>query len=165
MRPALLAPLAIALLAVPAHAQSMEAHTHGHATITLAAEGNELELEMELPGESAVGFERAPSTDEERAAVDTATATLNDAASLFTLTEAAGCTVSETEVEFETEGEHAEFHAHYTMACDDIDALDQLTTTAFEAFPALEEVEVEYALPGGQGAGEMEPGEATVALR
>ena len=164
--------LASAALAVPAHAdgdghdhghgeaRELGAHEHGHATLSLAVEGDEVEMELEIPAESVVGFEYAPESDADKAAVETATATLSDPAALFTLPD--GCTVGETEVEHHVEGDHAEFHAEYAMTC--TGAFEAVETTLFEAFPDLEEIEVEYATPAGQGAGELEPGEPRLAI-
>ena len=166
--------LASATLAAPAFAdgdghshghdhgerRELGAHVHGHATLSLAVEGESVEMELEIPAESVVGFEYAPESDADRAAVETAMATLSDPAALFTLPE--GCTVGATEVEHHVEGDHAEFHAEYAMTC--TGAFEAVETTLFEAFPEIEEIEVEYATPAGQGAGELEPGEPRLAI-
>lgn len=45
---------------------ALGAHTHGSAQLNIALEkNNKVEFELELPGDTAVGFERAPETDAE----------------------------------------------------------------------------------------------------
>lgn len=177
--------LALATLAVPAlaashasdghssddhgsdgHAETREldVHVHGHATLTIAVAGDEVEMELAMPGASAVGFEHAAETDEQRAAVAAAIATLSDPMAVFALPPEAGCTVASAEAELHQEGEHNEFEALYALSCSDAGALTAIETTLFERFEALEELEVEFATPAGQGASELERGEATIAL-
>ena len=171
MRRATIAISALALAALPALAagdghdhgsetRELGAHVHGHATLSLAVEGESVEMELAIPAESVVGFEYAPETDEDKAAVETASATLSDPTTLFAMPD--GCTVASSEVEHHVEGDHAEFEAAYALTC--TGAFETVSTTLFEAFPNLEEVEVEYATPAGQGSGELEPGETSLTL-
>ena len=62
------------------------------------------------------------------------------------------------------EGDHNAFEAEYTLSCTDVSAVTGLETTLFERFPALEEIDVEYVTPNGQGAGELEAGEPSLDL-
>ena len=172
--------LAAALLAAPALAAShaekgndhdhgtetreLDAHVHGHGTLTIAIEGSGVEMELALPGASAVGFEHAAETDEQRAAVDEAIATLRDPMSVFALPPAAGCTVGTAEAELHQDGDHNEFEAAYALTCEDAGALTSIETTLFERFEPLEELEVEFATPAGQGATELERGDTTISL-
>ena len=148
------------------HDESRElgAHVHGHGTLTIAVEGNEVEMELALPGASVVGFEHAAETDEQRAAVNDAITALGDPMSVFTIPAAAGCTVTEAEAELHQDGDHNEFEAEYAMTCEDTGALTSIETTLFERFEPLEELEVEFATPAGQGATELERGDTTIAL-
>ena len=70
------------------------AHVHGEALGTLAVDGARLELELELPGYNLVGFEHAPRTPEQKAAMDSALEYLNGVAWLTT-DAAGGCQVAE----------------------------------------------------------------------
>ena len=140
--------------------RELGAHVHGHATLSLAVEGEGVSMELTIPAESVVGFEYAPETDEDRAAVEAATAALSDPAALFTLPD--GCTIGSASVEHEVEGDHAEFHAEYAVTC--TGAFETVETSLFERFPDLAEIEVEYATPAGQGAGGLEPGAPSLSL-
>lgn len=54
------------------------------------------------------------------------------------------------------EAGHTEFHAEYTLACDDADALTEITFAYFEAFPNAQEVEVQIITATGAHAFEVE---------
>ena len=157
--------LAALFAAGAAQAQSMDAHVHGHASLNLAIDGGVVTLELEAPAETLVGFETEPATDEERAAMADAEGTLNRPETLFAFPEAAGCEARETEVEFEREGEHAEFEATYTFQCADPTAIDAVETTLLERFERMEELEVAFATPDGQGSVELGRGDGRIALR
>jgi hypothetical protein len=66
-------------------------HVHGAVTLNLAIEGKSLAVELEAPAINVVGFERAPRTAEERAAVSAAAAWLFSGAGLIGVPKAAGC--------------------------------------------------------------------------
>lgn len=78
--------------------RELGAHVHGRGTFNIAIEGNRVALELKAPGMDIVGFESAPSSDAQKAAVEKAKATLAKPLELFTLPAAAGCSVSETDV-------------------------------------------------------------------
>lgn len=82
--------LASTMFAAPALAQHA-AHEHGHGDLKIAIDGDELQIELISPGADIVGFEHAPSTDADHAAVDAAVEKLKGAADLFPLPAAAGC--------------------------------------------------------------------------
>ena len=151
---AVLVAASLAFVAAPAIAE--EAHEHGHAELMLVIEGNAGELEIEIPAIDVVGFEREAANDDEQAAVAAALETLGDFAGLFELTAKAGCSASESEAEFEIEGDHAAFHAHYELACDKGADVSSLKTMAFEAFSSLEEIDVSVVTDSTQAGGELE---------
>lgn len=53
------------------------------------------------------------------------------------------------------EAGHTEFHAEYTLTCDDPDALTEITFAYFEAFPSSQEVEVQMITASGAQAFEV----------
>lgn len=163
IRPLTLA-AALAAICLPAQAESLDAHVHGHAKVTLAVDDAVVTVELEAPLASVVGFETEPATDEERKAMTDAEATLNEPETLFTFPAAAGCEPSETEVEVEREDDHAEFHATYTFRCSDPAALSGVETALMERFEKMEEIDVEFATPAGQGAVELEGDQRQVSF-
>ena len=144
--------------------RELGSHEHGAAEMQIAIEGSTVEIALELPGQNVVGFEHKAETDEQRAAVDEQTKVLEDVMTVLTVPEAAGCEVSSSEVEVHIEGDHSAFEAEYALNCTDVSAIDTIATSLFETYPSLEEIDVEYATPNGQGASELEPGAATVTL-
>src|SRR5262245_46549965 len=107
--PALFA-AAVALLPATARAEDehreLGPHVHGHGTLNIAIEDKRVSMELEVPGIDVVGFEHAPSTDAQKAAVDKATAELKQPLSVFKLPAAAGCIVASADVAVEKEEHH-----------------------------------------------------------
>ncbi|MEH6836873.1 zinc uptake protein ZrgA [Falsihalocynthiibacter arcticus] len=61
----------------------------------------------------------------------------------------------EDHAEHADEAGHTEFHAEYTLTCDDPDALTDITFAYFEAFPNAQEVEVQVISASGAQAFEV----------
>ena len=144
--------------------KSLEAHEHGKSELKIAIEGNQVVVELESPGNDIVGFEHAAESDQDMAAVEKALAILEKPLALFSPPAEAGCTLKEAEAEFETEGEHAGFHTHWTMECSAPKALNSLSVTFFEKFPGAEEVEVQAISDGGQTAIELHHDDKSIDL-
>ena len=85
-------------------------HEHGAASLNVALDGPDLVLEFISPAINIVGFEYAPSTDEQKELVEAAVIQLGDGEALFELNARAKCQLTNTEVESELaeEGEHSE---------------------------------------------------------
>jgi hypothetical protein len=67
------------------------AHVHGIVALNLALKGQEVRIELDSPAANIVGFEHAPSSESDHAALDKAVATLKDGDRLFRFNEDAGC--------------------------------------------------------------------------
>ena len=96
-----------------------DAHQHGHGALNVALEGETLSIEMETPGADILGFEHMAKATEDKATVEKARKTLADPVSLFGLSAAAGCSVTDAEIEIGADGdehhddeEHAEKDEH-----------------------------------------------------
>ena len=146
-------------------------HVHGESRIGLAIEGNVVEIEFESPAHDIVGFESMPKTAKQRAAVESALATLKKGEALFRLSPGAGCKLHEAEVETPLVGavekmaqehaeeeEHSEFHAHYRFRCAQPTRLKGVEVLLFDTFRTMREIEVGAILPGGQRAATLKPG-------
>ena len=144
--------------------RELGSHEHGAATLQVAIEGDGVEMALEVPGENIVGFEHAPETDEQKAAVEAERERLADPLALFVLPEDAGCEVASAEVELHQEGDHNAFEAEYELTCSNVGAIAAIETRLFEMYPTLEEIDVEFATAAGQGGGELEPDAASLAL-
>lgn len=149
--------LAAAFLCGSAFAQHK--HVHGEGRLDVTIEGNTLNLALELPLDAAVGFERAPKTDREKAALADAEKILGNAAVLFVPTPAAHCVASKVEVGMPkfADGAHADIDAEYAFTCSAPAALKGIETTIFKSFKRLYRLEVQRSGPTGQGAGRLSP--------
>ena len=120
----LLAPLALVApgaIAADKHDHDQEkrqhdAHVHGIAALNLALEGDEVHVELDSPAANIVGFEHAPSSEADHAALDKAVATLKDGDQLFRFNSEAGCRMEEAKVTSalldEDHKGHADDHGH-----------------------------------------------------
>jgi hypothetical protein len=66
-------------------------HVHGIAALNLALEDNEVQIELDSPAANIVGFEHAPSSPDDHAALDKAVATLKAGERLFKFNDEADC--------------------------------------------------------------------------
>jgi hypothetical protein len=100
---------ATAITVIPALAEEnrqLDAHEHGVGQLNIAFDGQQIAMELHAPGADIVGFEYAAESDEDRAAIDAAIATLNAPLALFGLPDAAGCSVTEASAGLESEEDH-----------------------------------------------------------
>jgi len=71
-----------------------DSHEHGHALLNVAIEDASLLIELETPWNNLVGFEHAPSTEDQHAMVDKSLALLDNPSELFSF-KGTGCTATE----------------------------------------------------------------------
>ncbi len=90
--------------------RQLDAHEHGVGALNIAIDGQVIGMELSTPGADVVGFEYAAKTAEDRAAIETAVATLARPLDLFVLPEAAQCTVTQASAGLHSD-DH-EDHAH-----------------------------------------------------
>lgn len=158
---------------------SLGAHEHGVARLNAALDGGTLELELESPAMNLVGFEHEARSDADKAAVAKARAELEKPVALFALPEAAGCKVSEQELESplfgnapeeahepehkhedgdEHDHAHSEIHARYHLECATPGKLTGLDLKGlFTRFPATQKIQVQLIGPKGQQGAELTP--------
>lgn len=150
--------LACLLGAAPlAHGQHR--HVHGEGRLDVAIDRGTISISLELPLDAAVGFERAPKNDDERAALAEAERALRDAGALFAPSAAAGCGPGEVRVgmpKFDGGG-HADIDADYVFACANPAALKGIETRIFTRFKRLQRLEVQRSGPRGQGSHRLTP--------
>ncbi len=73
--------------------RELGAHEHGHDALDIAIEGNRVVMEFRAPGADITGSETKPTTDEGKATLAAAIATLQKPLELFVLPAAAQCKV------------------------------------------------------------------------
>ncbi|WP_172600000.1 DUF2796 domain-containing protein [Sulfuricystis multivorans] len=155
--PKVLPVLAALTFALPVLAQHR--HVHGEGRLEAVLDQDNVMLELELPLDAAVGFERAPRNEKEKAALDKAVKTLKDAAALWRFPAAAGCVVQDVAIELPKfdGGEHADLAARYLIRCSNPAALKEIETTLFTTMPRLYRLEAQRVGPSGQGAQRLTP--------
>ncbi|MBI5899709.1 MAG: DUF2796 domain-containing protein [Rhodocyclales bacterium] len=153
----------LALLALPAQAQ----HAHGEGRMDIAIDRERLAISLELPLDAAVGFERAPKTEKEKAALAAAQQAVADP-TLFMPTPAAACKPEAPKVVLPESGkaggeQHADIEASHVFRCANPAALKSVETTIFKSFKRLYRLEARRAGPGGQGAARLTPKHPVIA--
>lgn len=134
-------------------------HVHGEGRLEAVLDKETLTLNLELPLDAAVGFERAPKNDKEKAALAAAEKTLNDPA-LFRPAATAQCAVQSVQIgmpAFDGNGGHADIDATYVFRCADPAALTSVETTLFKSMKRLYRIEAQRVGPTGQGAQRLTP--------
>ena len=138
------------------------AHEHGHGHLNLVVDGNQLMIELQAPAADLVGFEHAARSDEDKAQHARAVARLQQPDTLFRLDPAAGCKLTQQELQaakedHDDEAGHADLGAMYTYTCATPAKLNGLEATLFAVYPSLEKLSVQGILPTGQTAAELTP--------
>ena len=157
------------LLALSFNVHAAGGHNHGVGKLDVSVDGEQLTLELELPLDSAVGFERAPKNDKERAALADAERLLKDAATLFVPTPAADCAIASVTVEVPYTGKpsegdgHADIDAHYVFRCATPTLLKSVETGLFKQLKRLYRIEARRTTPSGQGAARLSAKQAVIA--
>lgn len=163
----------LALAAVPAAAAP--AHEHGVARLDIAVEPARLVLGLQLPLDSLFGFERAPRTDAERAAVQAALTQLRDVAAQVRIDSKAGCADGTVQLTSAALGlgssggaaaadGHAELEAVYEFRCSAGAKAGFVELGLFAAFARLQRVELQVATPRGQMKATLRRPNGRVAL-
>jgi len=88
------------------------AHEHGVGKLDFAQEGTALHIELDGPAMNIVGFEHAPSSEEDRKTLESALARLKDGAALFAFPEAASCRLVSADAHTPLV-DHKESNAHH----------------------------------------------------
>lgn len=157
-------PFLLAALLVTPLAQAQHKHVHGEGMLDVAIDKGNITISLEMPLDAAVGFEHAPNTDKQKAALAEAEKVLKDVATLFVPTAAAKCAPSKVEVgmpKFDGGG-HADIDAEYQFTCAEPAALKSIETTIFKSFKRLYRLEAQRSGPTGQGAQRLTPKKPTL---
>ncbi|MCW3149656.1 DUF2796 domain-containing protein [Stutzerimonas stutzeri] len=161
---------------------SLSAHEHGAARLDVVLDGRTLELQFHSPAMNLLGFEHAPASPADEAQVARTRVQLEQPLTLFGLSTAAACEVSEQELHGELLGSthagyqrpdnapspsesaapqqrgHSDIEARYRLACRHPEALHALELrNLFESFPATERIAVQLIGPRGQQGAQLTP--------
>jgi len=164
----LIALLAFSTVAFAAHDHDHHAHVHGVAKLEVAVEGAHVDLHLESPLEALLGFERAPRTDKERAAVARMHQALKQADKLFAPTAAAGCKLVSVQVEapvleagrkepghtgkHDEHEEHGDLDADFRFTCAQPGKLTGMEVRLADTFPRMHRIDAQVVSGKGQSA-------------
>ena len=155
--------LCLAAPAFAAHDHDHHAHVHGVAKLEVAVEGGQIDLHLESPLEALLGFEHAPRTDKERAAVVRMRQTLEQGGKLFAPTAAAGCKLVSVQVEAPSlesghsggHEEHGDLDADFRFACAKPGKLTGMEVRLSDAFPGMRRIDAQVVSGKGQSAARL----------
>ena len=158
------------------------AHVHGHAELNLVLDGGRLHVEFVSPAANLIGFEHPPRDAADDAAVEHATLRLEKGDALFSFPGSADCRLHDADVQSpwpqtrdashheedahehthtghasDRGREHADFGASYAFDCRRPQQLSQVRTTLFDAFPALQQLDVQAIVDDRQFAARLTP--------
>lgn len=169
--------VAMAALAGATPALAASPHEHGVARLDVAVDAGRVSFSLETPLDNLLGFERAPRTDAERAKADDAVARLRDAARLFRIDSAAGCTLAKVDLVSAALGlgrgpapaaaakeGHADLDGQFDFQCTAGARAGFVELGLFDAFPALKRIELQLVTPKGQMKVTLRRPQSRVAL-
>ena len=132
----------------------MGAHVHGEALLTFVLEGNEAMLALQSAAYNIVGFEHAPSTNEQRQEIQAALAILAKG-DWFSISRDAGCQIEQadasTDLTRSNHQGHGDFYANFSLLCHNPARLQEMELGLLQLMPAIERVEVQWILNERQG--------------
>ncbi len=138
------------------------AHIHGEWTLFAALDGNRLTIALTGPLLDALGFERAPRGDAEKARAEAVSLILRDSANIIDLPAPSGCEITSSSVAYPwsangyagepLEHDHAEEHDHHAMNveaeyvfdCAEPGRLSELRARLFSALPSVKKLRAVY---------------------
>lgn len=173
--PLTLLPLTAAMAGAVHEHGSLGAHEHGVGRLDVVLDGHTLEFEFDSPAMNILGFEHQATSAEDKAKVVAARELLQKSHALFSVPEAAFCSVKSQKLESPLFGdkaedhdqdgdshEHSEIHGHYVFVCDAPGVLTRLDLSQiFKAFPATQKIIVQAVSPRGQFGTEATPAKAS----
>ena len=170
-RAILIALVALSTIATSATAVADEMHdhgkhVHGEVTVNIALDGRTLALEIDAPAAQALGFERSPRDERERAAVKAVDDWFRSGRNMLGVPSAAGCRL--TSAEFtppKLGGGHADYRGRYLFDCAAPQAIGWVELWALRRMQGLERAEVNLATPAGQRRETLSGDAVRIALR
>jgi hypothetical protein len=161
---------ALALFAAAAVSDEIETHgthEHGVAVLNVGIEASRVEIEFESPSINVVGFERAPKTEGEHAAVAQAEQQLGDGQRLFVLTPAAECRLLSAGVDTPSWGQsgHADYEARYVYECAKPHLLRSIDVRLIHRLSDKTKLRVQIAGAQAQTMAELTKAKSLVTIR
>ena len=167
--------------------RTQTSHVHGNAAMNIVADGSVIHIELTSPAANLVGFEYAPVSESEHTAHANALSTLKDADRLFRFNETATCRAAEVDIvsgstrpakssgheahrhhdhddDEHADTRHSDITAMYQFDCGAPGKLDTLHVGLFDAFPAIDNLNIQYVTDDRQGAASLNSGAPILAF-
>ncbi|MCC1496691.1 DUF2796 domain-containing protein [Alcanivorax sp. 1008] len=137
--------LILSLLAIAPLLQAHGTHVHGQGELLVSSQEGELSVLLTLPAMDVLGFEHAPSSAAQEAAIREAAEKFNAPLKIVMPDARADCVVQSSKVEsvlLSTDEKnhhhgHADFVIEYQFSCASPKYLNQVTVQLFEWLPAV----------------------------
>jgi hypothetical protein len=159
--------VSVLLVTAPAYAADKPAtqppgHQHGTARLLVSLEGPALQIAFEGPADNILGFEHAPKTEAQKAAVERAEQRLRQTSELFTTAPGASCQPQPARVETKlpaggSRETHSEIEAEWRWICANPAALAYIDVALFKAFPRLRQLRAQVVTARGQASAVLGP--------
>lgn len=170
------------------HHGGREAHVHGAAELLVVLEDAQLDIELRSPAMNLLGFESRARSPGQRARVESARASLANAAGLFQF-DRGQCRLLEHTADFSSVVEegaprggghaqeqehhhahqnahgHSDIEAHYSYRCEQPGRLETMSTAIPTLFPGIEALQVQWILGGRQGMTTLDNSDDHVIFR
>ncbi|PSF08270.1 DUF2796 domain-containing protein [Marinobacter fuscus] len=166
-RTALLAGLIIAASGTATANSNPGAHQHGHANLQMAIEGHSISLMLMSPAANLIGFEHQPHTDAEKQQLSDLVRWASDTPLINTPEQRCLVTDSQLHTSWPQGGHHDHHQDHeenshgdieisQTLDCQGLGNSDQWSTPLMAEFPDIEQLDVQWVSPQGQGGTRLE---------
>jgi hypothetical protein len=155
--------------------RSRPPHVHGLATLEIAVEDTIVAITFRAPAINVIGFEHAPISSEEKAALIQANATFSAGDRLFVAPAEAGCAQHSsalTPIAYETDGEddkpngpQADYEVTYRFACLHPNKLAWIDTSLFSVLRNVQKITANVVTSWLQQQVELVPGQRRIRLQ
>lgn len=131
--------------------EALGAHVHGEVEVAIVSSGKQMAIELKSPGESLIGFEHEPKTEEEKAQLKSLQDSWkSNAFDAFTLSpHPEKCSLVQANLVPEYDGGHSVFNGEALYECESPLEQHKLTITLREKFSSIKKLSIE-ALPEGK---------------
>ena len=173
----------VAASGAPDATSEADFHRHGVARLQVGIAGKLMDLRLRAPLQSLIGFETAPRTKKQRLAVAEMATQLHQAQALFVPSAEADCVVMHVVLASDAlppdllraqgavapaarkeaaRTRHADLDAMISFECGKPQSLTGLQVRMFDAFPALQRIDVEIVTPRGQSGARLSTNRASL---
>jgi hypothetical protein len=161
--------------AIAAEFRSRGVHEHGSATVGIAIQDVTLDIALHSPAINVIGFEHAPRSAEEKAALAQANRIFASPQGLFVIPPSAACastSVTLMPITYEHDGDddksnapHADYDVSYRFHCAHADQLGWIEIRLFEQMKGMRKIVANVVTPALQAQSLLTPDNTRVRLR